>query len=103
MTISFIIQTQLEKTVKIKFTNPISSMMVSWLAITSRELNWMLTIFSSSSLLGDTSITSMEMRAAGSKISVGRTGMGFVWHRVEYLTWEHRHVVVDPTKTKAYK
>ena len=27
-------------------TNPISSMMVSWLAITSRELNWMLTIFS---------------------------------------------------------
>ena len=84
MYISFIIQTQLEKTVKIKFTNPISSMMVFWLAITSRELNWMLTIFSSSSSsrvgqLGDTSITSMEMRAAGFKMSVEGTGMGLVW------------------------
>ena len=32
--------------------------------------------------LGDTSITSMEMRAAGSRTSVGRTGMGLVWRRV---------------------
>ena len=50
----------------------------------------MLTIFSTSSSsrmgqLEDTSIatTSMEMRAAGSKMSLGRTGMGLVWHRGE--------------------
>jgi hypothetical protein len=33
--------------------------------------------------LGDTSITSMEMRAAVSKISVCRRGMVLVWSRVE--------------------
>ena len=57
-----------------------SSMMVSWLAITSRELNWMLTILSSSSSsrvgqAGDTSITSILMRAAGSRMSVMAAGL----------------------------
>ena len=75
-----------------------SSIIVSWFAITSRELNWILTILSSSSSSkvgqeGDTSMTSILIKAAGSRMS-------FIWMGLETFLFEGGEGMVSVVESR---